>query len=572
MFPFRANLGFGGAVNFAAERARGGYLVLLNDDCVVQRGWLEALVDTEQRRERCAVVGSTYLNPDGSLQEAGALLWSDGTTDAVGAGAPAGYMAFERRVDYSSGGSLLIRKDVWDELGGLDESYYPAYFEDVDFCLRVVEAGWEVWYQPMSAVRHARSASTAIDFRQFLFRRARETFVDRWSSVLETREPKGQEERALWMAMGEPIRVLVIDDQIPDPSLGSGFGRMYDTLSMLEREPDLHVAFYPSTQPRPLPGFFGLRAVRVISDLEEHLATEGVDYDVVVISRPHNGELTPRAACPLPTARARDLRRGVLFHRRLSLQAEVEQDPDRRDALLAEAAAVKSREHLVVKAADSVVCISELEAAELREVTDAPVRVVAPFFEAPEPTPAGFEQRADVGFVAGWAAGPGSPNCDALLVVRARGHAQGPRVGAGMPSVRDGCQPAAGCHVARRQRRALRRRRARAPCFLQPCARDHLVDAVRGRREAQDRRGGPVRRSRRLYRRGRDGARRRPPRRGLGRQGRRGVRRCGDRPADRPTGMGAAAPVNLRPSTMLRAFNSWASVCGRPSSGRRVRP
>jgi GT2 family glycosyltransferase/glycosyltransferase involved in cell wall biosynthesis len=414
VFPFRANLGFGGAINFAAERARGGYLVLLNDDCVVERGWLESLVDTEQRREGCAVVGSTYLNPDGSLQEAGALLWSDGTTDAVGAGATAGYMAFERRVDYSSGGSLLIRKDVWDALGGLDDSYYPAYFEDVDFCLRVVEAGWEVWYQPLSAVRHVRSASTAIDFRQFLFRRARETFVERWSSALATRAAKGQEERALWLAMGEPIRVLVIDDQIPDPSLGSGFGRMYDTLSMLEREPDLHVAFYPSTQSRPLPGFFGLRSVRVIADLGEHLATDGVDYDVVVISRPHNGELTKELlARHLPHAHV-IYDAESLFHRRLSLQAEVEQDPARRDALLAEAAAVKSREHLVVKAADSVVCISELEAEELREVTDAPVRVVAPFFEAPEPTAAGFEQRADIGFVAGWAAGPGSPNCDAL--------------------------------------------------------------------------------------------------------------------------------------------------------------
>jgi len=414
VFPFRSNLGFGGAVNYAAERARGAYLVLLNDDCVVQRGWLESLVQTAQRRPRAAVVGSTYLNPDGSLQEAGALLWSDGTTDAVGAGAPAGLHAFERKVDYSSGGSLLIRKDVWDELGGLDEAYYPAYFEDVDFCLRVVEAGWEVWYQPLSAVRHARSASTAIDFRQFLFRRARETFVSRWSRVLETREPKGAEERALWKAMGAPIRVLVIDDQLPDPSLGSGFGRMYDTLSMLEREPDIHVAFYPSTQPRPLPSFFALRAVRVISDLEQHLSTAGVDYDVVVISRPHNGELTrDLLARYLPDAHV-IYDAESLFHRRLSLQAEVEPDPARRDALLAEAAEVKSREYLVVKAADSVVCISELEAAELREVTDVPVRVIAPFFEAPEPTPAGFEQRADLGFVAGWAAGPGSPNCDAL--------------------------------------------------------------------------------------------------------------------------------------------------------------
>src|SRR4051812_1755580 len=58
VFPFRANLGFGGAINFAAEEARGRYLVLINDDAMVNPGWLETLIETEQRRPRCAIVGS----------------------------------------------------------------------------------------------------------------------------------------------------------------------------------------------------------------------------------------------------------------------------------------------------------------------------------------------------------------------------------------------------------------------------------------------------------------------------------------------------------------------------------
>ena len=172
VISFRANLGFGGAVNFAANRARGDYLVLLNDDCLVGPDWLESLVETAERRPACGIVGSTFLNGDGTLQEAGSVIWSDGTTCNVGDGARPGFMHFERRVDYASGGSLLIRRDVWDELGGFAHDYYPAYFEDVDFCLRAAEAGWEAWYQPAATVRHARWTSTGFEFRWFLHARS----------------------------------------------------------------------------------------------------------------------------------------------------------------------------------------------------------------------------------------------------------------------------------------------------------------------------------------------------------------------------------------------------------------
>ena len=75
---------------------------------------------------------------------------------------------------------------------------------------------------------------------------------------------------------------------------------------------------------------------------------------------------------------------------------------------------MRELEHGLARRADCVVCISEAEADELRAVTDAPVHVVAPLFDAPSPTAAGFDDRTDLGLVAGWAAGPGSPNCDGL--------------------------------------------------------------------------------------------------------------------------------------------------------------
>ena len=199
--------------------------MLLNDDCLVGPDWLESLVETAERRPACGIVGSTFLNGDGTLQEAGSVIWSDGTTCNVGDGARPGFMRFERRVDYASGGSLLIRRDVWDELGGFAHDYYPAYFEDVDFCLRAAEAGWEAWYQPAATVRHARWTSTGFEFRWFLHARAHDTFVKRWSDVLEAREPNGALERAVWKAMGCPIRVLVVDDRLPDSNADANSNR-----------------------------------------------------------------------------------------------------------------------------------------------------------------------------------------------------------------------------------------------------------------------------------------------------------------------------------------------------------
>ena len=386
VFTFRANLGFGGAVNFAAGHARGDYIVLLNDDSVVEPGWLELLFETEQRRPRCAIVGSTFLNTDGTLQEAGAVVWSDGSTCNVGDGAQPGYMHFERKVDYASGGSLLIRKDVWDELGGFVHDYYPAYYEDVDFCLRAADAGWETWYQPRSTVRHARWTSTGANFRQFLWQRAHDTFVARWSSTLETREPNGALEHAVWKAMDCPTRVLVIDDEIPDAGTGSGSQRTYAMLSVLEQEPHVHVTFFASAPRGPRADRLALPGVRVIDDLEAHLATDGVDFDIVLVSHPHNGDA-------LRDLLARYVPRALLLYDAESVyHRQLESRVRRRAGLRAPngsrsgGCADEDARDLALTAADCVTCASEVEADEVRRITDTPVHVFASWLDVPLPT------------------------------------------------------------------------------------------------------------------------------------------------------------------------------------------
>lgn len=414
LWTFRTNLGFGGAVNFVAAHATGEFIVLLNDDSVVEAGWLTALIDTARRRPRVGAVGSTFLNVDGSLQEAGSVLWANGRTSAVGSGGVSAQWDFERRVDYCSGGSLLVRREAWCAAGGMDDRYFPAYYEDLDLCLRLDDLGWETWYQPLSRVRHIRSASSTRWFRAFLDEVNHERFVRQWSRVLEQRELPGNVEAAAWKAMRRSWRVLVVDDFVPAESMGSGFGRARDMLMELSAAPDLHVALHPRNGVGDGVAALSSRGVRIVRDLAAHLATPGVDYDVVVVSRPHNGEiLGDLLAAHLPHAE-RIYDAEALYHRRILQEVARATSEPEREQLELRAADMRALEQRLAAEADAVVCISETEAAEVRPHTTAPVVVIEALLAQPTVTTAPFSARRDIGFVAGWLAGPGGPNSGAL--------------------------------------------------------------------------------------------------------------------------------------------------------------
>ncbi len=433
---FRSNLGFGGAVNVAAEVAIAPYLLLLNDDSVVEWGWAESLVETVQRRPQAGMVGGTYLNPDRTLQEAGSVLWADGSTSAFSDEKGKGSWAFERRVDYCSGGSLLVRRDVWEALGGFDDRYYPAYFEDIDLALRAADVGWEVWYQPMSVLRHVRSGSSG-RLHRFLYERSRERFLERWGGRLDHLQGRDHFETAAWRAMGYPIRVLILDDHLPDPGIGAGYGRARDTLEVLAADPGIHVSIHATVAARMDPRLLTGIGIRVIDDLKAHLDTPGVDYEAVVISRPNNFEVyDDLIRRRLPGAQV-VYDAEALFYRRIQARIEFLGDSTESDNLLerleGEAEEARRLEARIFSSVDAVVCIAEEEAALVRAQTDAPVHVVEAWLATATPTPATFVERAHIGLVAGWAAGPGSPNTEGLLWFV---HEVFPKVRAALPGCR----------------------------------------------------------------------------------------------------------------------------------------
>src|SRR5262249_15902471 len=134
-----AKLGFLRSTNRAAGFARGEYLFFLNNDTFVCEGWLEPLLSVFDHFPDAGVAGSKLIYPDGLLQEAGALIWEDGSAWNYGKFDDPDKPEYNyiREADYISGCAILIPRAFWRSLGGFDELYAPAYCEDSDLCFRV---------------------------------------------------------------------------------------------------------------------------------------------------------------------------------------------------------------------------------------------------------------------------------------------------------------------------------------------------------------------------------------------------------------------------------------------------
>ncbi|MCB4768721.1 glycosyltransferase [Ancylobacter sp. Lp-2] len=149
----------------AAARASGRHLLFLNNDTVVLPGWLEPLLRAMDEDPRIAIAGSKLIYQDGTIQETGAALYSDGTATNIGRGRDrqAPLYAFSREVDYATGASMLVRGAFWREIGGFDERYVPAYCEDSDLAMTARDKGHRVVCVAESEVIHFEHGSYAAE-------------------------------------------------------------------------------------------------------------------------------------------------------------------------------------------------------------------------------------------------------------------------------------------------------------------------------------------------------------------------------------------------------------------------
>lgn len=419
----RTNRGFASGCNLGASVARGEYLVLLNDDCVVAPEWLEWLVSTADANPQAGAVASLVLFPDGRIQEAGAVIWADGWTTHVGRTTPGDSLDwyFVRQIDCASACSLLVTRRAWEQVGGFDSNYYPAYYEDVDLCLALREKGYQVLLEPRSRLWHRESASSDELYKHFLIAHNRNRLQQKWATTLQWQVPSeptvpATVMHAAWRARGAPTRILIIDDRVPEPSLGAGFGRMFTSALELAAS-GYAVSLHPTAGVHGVPPDALVSAgVAIVSgDLATHLSCPWVNYEAVIVSRPHNFERVSNVVrtCQPNAVLLYDCE--ALFWRRLALQARLVTDARERDGLQQAAAAMRALEERIIVECDAAVSVSKEEAELLAGVEGCcPISPLLPTDSSVTFGRQEFDERFGVAYVAGWLAGTGSPNADGL--------------------------------------------------------------------------------------------------------------------------------------------------------------
>ena len=241
------NVGFVKAVNIAASHARGKYLLLLNNDATLESKALSRAVTVFKTQKKVGAVGGKIKLLDGSLQEAGSIIWEDGACSGYGRnGDPdSPEFNFMRDVDYCSGAFLLIPNKLFHELGGLDEDFAPAYYEETDFCVRIKKRGFRVVYEPTVEVIHYEFASTGgLQQATLLQAKHQKDFCSKHLDYLKTQHKKidGNTDQARFA--NQCPNLLIIDDRVPHPDLGAGYPRCSDIIVELSKMP-INVTFYP---------------------------------------------------------------------------------------------------------------------------------------------------------------------------------------------------------------------------------------------------------------------------------------------------------------------------------------
>lgn len=212
------NSGFIRSCNAGAALARGRYLVLLNNDTLVQPGWLDALLETFEAYPGTGLAGACLLYPDGTLQEAGCVLFSDGRAGNYGrldAALDPRYTCV-RETDYCSGAAVAMPAALFSRLGGFDERYRPAYYEDADLAMRIRQAGLKVMYQPRSRVVHLEGMTSGVSEEEGVKSHQRSNrfkFAERWAGELARFPPWGTPRD---LAAKRTERLLLVASR-PDP-------------------------------------------------------------------------------------------------------------------------------------------------------------------------------------------------------------------------------------------------------------------------------------------------------------------------------------------------------------------
>jgi O-antigen biosynthesis protein len=234
------NSGFVRSCNRGAALARGSYICFLNNDTIVTPGWLDELVRTAEHDATIGAVGAKLVYPDGRLQEAGGVIFRDGSGWNYGRGCDPRdpEYNYSRDVDYCSGAVLLVRTELFRRLGAFSELYAPAYYEDVDLCFGIRQLGYRVVYQPLSTVVHDEGTSSGVSLESGTKRYQDinwPKFANKWREALQTHLDRDLESvNVAARRLQGSKTILMIDHYVPEFDKDAGSDRMFNLIKQFK--------------------------------------------------------------------------------------------------------------------------------------------------------------------------------------------------------------------------------------------------------------------------------------------------------------------------------------------------
>ncbi|TKI69922.1 glycosyltransferase [Sulfurimonas crateris] len=293
------NLGFLLNCNNAARKATGTHLLFLNNDTQVQEGWLSSLVELIERDEKIGMVGSKLVYPDGRLQEAGGIIWNDASGWNYGKfdDPTKPEYNYVKEVDYISGASIMIKKSLWDKIGGFDKRYVPAYYEDTDLAFEVRKHGYKVMYQPKSVAVHFEGISHGTDTNNGIKTyqvKNREKFIEKWKDELNNQFKHGENVFLTRDRSKDKKHMLVIDHYVPTYDKDAGSRATWNYMEFfvgcgykVTFLGDSYHRNEPYTSMLESMGIEVLYGLEYRKNFEAWFKKNGKYFDEVILSRPH---------------------------------------------------------------------------------------------------------------------------------------------------------------------------------------------------------------------------------------------------------------------------------------------
>lgn len=421
IWRFEQNLGFIRSCNAALTFVTADFVLYLNNDVELVSEAIATALRQLRQNPRVGAVGGKIVSCHGLLQEAGSIIWRDGTTSGYLRGAspltPEGN--FVRTVDYCSAVFLLTRTDLVRQLEGFDDSFAPAYYEDADLCVRMAKAGYSVLYDPSIVVFHYEHGSATDAGAPAAAMSANlQVFVQKHADYLNHQPVRDDRQAGLpRFDASDSKRILFVEDTVPLRAIGSGFTRSNDIVRIMASL-GYKVTIFPVNGSHfdiarvygDIPESIEVLHDRSIDNLREFLKQRQDSFGAVWVARTHNLRAVWPALAPVLAASDDPpfvvLDTEAIEAKRTAWLQTLKggQGPDLKAAIGAELE--------LANVCRTVVAVSEEEAGMLRDLGCRNVAVLGHMCTV-APTPRAFSERAGMLFV-GAIHHQDSPNYDSL--------------------------------------------------------------------------------------------------------------------------------------------------------------